>query len=185
MLLLSFDGIDCSPNVYRDFKASVEDRSMNRYFSAMKWCRLFLLNKGTTSFFCGGKVSYAMLFPIDKLFCGCIAKSLRKQINREKYYFLTPEKNTNSLANVALDLNMEPLSNFYVKSKEDDSAINIVFKFYDFSDYHGFDDGSTAVVFPVTEVLNRQLDGIKRNMYLIDLKDIDGSVSVLNETFFR
>lgn len=183
-LLPAFDGIDCSLNYFRDFKASVEDRGMRRYLNAMKWCKLFLLNKGTTTFFCGGKVSYAMLFPIDKLFCGCIATSLRKQINREKYSFMTPEKMTNSLSNTVLDLNMEPVSNFYVKSKVDDSAINIVFKFYDFNDYHGVDDGNTAVVFPVTEVLNRKLDGIKKNMYLVDLMDIDGSVAVLNETFF-
>ncbi|MCD7731129.1 MAG: McrC family protein [Oscillospiraceae bacterium] len=184
MLLPAFDGIDFSLNVYKDFKAVIDDRSMSKYTNAMQWCRLFLLNKGTTTFFCGGKVSYAMLFPIDKLFCACIATSLRKQINREKYYFMTPEKMTNSLSNTSLDLNMEPVSNFYVKSKADDSAINIVFKFYDFNNYHGIDDGNTAVVFPVTEVLNRKLEGIKKNMYLVDLKDIDGSVSVLNETFF-
>ncbi len=35
MLLLSLDGIDISHNVMRDFKASVEDRSMNKYQNAM------------------------------------------------------------------------------------------------------------------------------------------------------
>ena len=157
---------------------------MNKYFNALKWCRLFLLNQGTTTFFAGGKVSYAMLFPIDKLFCGCIATSLRKQIDREKYYFMTPEKITNSLSNTTLDLNMEPVSNFFVKNKVDGSVINIIFKFNDFTRYHGRDDDNSVVVFPVTEVLNRKLEGIKKNMYLIDLKDIDGGVSVLTETYF-
>ncbi|MGN0552966.1 MAG: McrC family protein [Oscillospiraceae bacterium] len=183
-LLMDFDGVDSSTNLKRDFKAVIEDRSMARYSRAMGWCRLFLLNKGTTAFFCGGKVAYAMLFPIDKLFCGCIATSLRRQIDRKKYNFLTPEKMTNSVNNVSLDLNMEPVSNFYVKNKQDDSYINIIFKFYDFKNYHGKDDESTAIVFPVTEVLNRDLEGMKKNMYLVDLKDIDGSVSILNETFF-
>ncbi len=184
MLLMSLDGVDDSPNIFRDFKAVIEDRSMNKYFNALKWCRLFLLNQGTTTFFAGGKVSYAMLFPIDKLFCGCIATSLRKQIDREKYYFMTPEKITNSLSNTTLDLNMEPVSNFFVKNKVDGSVINIIFKFNDFTRYHGRDDDNSVVVFPVTEVLNRKLDGIKKNMYLIDLKDIDGGVSVLTETYF-
>lgn len=184
MLLMSLDGVDDSSNIFRDFKAVIEDRSMNKYFNALKWCRLFLLNQGTTTFFAGGKVSYAMLFPIDKLFCGCIATSLRKQIDREKYYFMTPEKITNSLSNTSLDLNMEPVSNFFVKNKVDGSVINIIFKFNDFTRYHGRDDDNSVVVFPVTEVLNRKLEGIKKNMYLIDLKDIDGGVSVLTETYF-
>ena len=184
MLLTSLDGVDFSQNIYRDFKASVEDRSMSKYFNAMKWCRLFLLNRGTTTFFAGGKVAYAMLFPIDKLFCGCFASSLRRQLNREKYYFMTPEKVTNSLSNTSLDLNMEPVSNFYIKSKVDDSVINIIFKFNDFTTYRGRDDDDSVVIFPVTEVLNRNVDGIKKNMYLIDLADIDGSVSVLTETYF-
>lgn len=184
MLLTALDGVDFSTNIYRDFKAGVEDRSMSKYFNAMKWCRLFLLNRGTTTFFAGGKVAYAMLFPIDKLFCGCFASSLRRQLNREKYYFMTPEKVTNSLSNTSLDLNMEPVSNFYIKSRIDDSVINIIFKFNDFTTYRGRDDDDSVVVFPVTEVLNRKVDGIKKNMYLIDLADIDGSVSVLTETYF-
>ena len=184
MLLISLDEVEKSPNIIRDFKQSVEDRSMNKYFNAMKWCRLFLLNKGTTTFFAGGKVSYAMLFPIDKLLCGCFATSLRRQIDREKYFFMTPEKVTNSLSNTTLDLNMEPVSNFYVKSKVDDSAINVIFKFYDFHNYRGREDDDSVVIFPVTEVLNNEVDGIKKNMYLIDLNDIDRSVSVLTETYF-
>lgn len=184
MLLTALDGVDFSTNIYRDFKSSVEDRSMSKYFNAMKWCRLFLLNRGTTTFFAGGKVAYAMLFPIDKLFCGCFASSLRRQLNREKYYFMTPEKVTNSLSNTSLDLNMEPVSNFFIKSKVDDSVINIIFKFNDFTTYRGREDDDSVVIFPVTEVLNRKVDGIKKNMYLIDLADIDGSVSVLTETYF-
>lgn len=184
-LLMDFDGVDISTNLKLDFKNVVSDRSMARYERAMGWCRLFLLNKGTTSFFSGGKISYAMLFPIDKLFCGCIAMSLRRQIDRKKYNFLTPEKMTNSVNNVSLDINSEPISNFYVKDRQDESYINIVFKFYDFKKYRGKDDDDTAVVFPVTEVLNQDLEGMTKNMYLVDLADIDGSVSVLNETFFK
>ena len=184
MLEVAFDGVDASTNIKQDFSRSIEDRSMNKYFKAMKWCRLFLLNKGTTTFFEGGKVAYAMLFPIDKLFCGCIASSLRHQLNREKYYFLTPEKVTNSLTNTSLDENHEPVSNFFIKTKADNSVVNIIFKFYDFNNYKNNDEENTVVVFPITEVLNRKFAGIKKNMYLMDLKDIDGCVSVLTDTYF-
>lgn len=184
MLLITFDGVDLSTNIKQDFSKSVEDRNMNKYFSAMKWCRLFLLNQGTTTFFTGGKVAYAMLFPIDKLFCGCIATSLRHQLNRENYYFLTPEKITNSLTNTSFDSHLDPVSNFYIRSKIDSSTKNIIFKFNDFTTYSDEDNDNTVVVFPVTEVLNQKLAGIKKNMYLIDLKDIDGCVSVLTDTYF-
>ncbi|MDE5740938.1 MAG: McrC family protein, partial [Oscillospiraceae bacterium] len=72
MLLMSLDGVDASFKPNDDFKNSVEDRGMNKYFNAMKWCRLFLLSKGTT-FTTGGRVKYAMLFHMDKLFSACIA----------------------------------------------------------------------------------------------------------------
>ena len=86
MLLLSLDEVESSKNPKNDFKLSVEDRSMSRYFSAMKWSRLFLLDRGN-AFFSGGKVKYAMLFHMDKLFSACIASSLRKQLDRTNYYF--------------------------------------------------------------------------------------------------
>ncbi len=183
MLLLSFEEIDKSIDIVRDFKNITVDRGMTKYVNALKWAELFLLKNNM--FFAGGKVAYALLFPIDTLFCGLFAPSLRKQIDRSKYYFLTPERSTNSLSKISLDQYSEPLSNFYVKNKTDDSVIKIVFKFKDFTTHRGLsDDDDSIVVFPVTEVLNRNLSGIKDFMYLIDLNDIDNCVSLLSDTFF-
>lgn len=183
MLLMSLDGVDSSYKINDDFKLSVEDRGMNKYFNAMKWCRLFLLSKGTT-FTTGGRVKYAMLFHMDKLFSACIASSLRKQIDRTNYYFMTPEKISNSISNTGMDKEMKPISDFYIKNRITGNTINVRFKFKNFSDYSGPEFENTVLVFPVTEVLNTTFSGIGKTMYLIDLNDIDSSVSVLTETFF-
>lgn len=183
MLLMSLDGVDASIKLNDDFKTSIEDRGMNKYFNAMKWCRLFLANKGRT-FVTGGRVKYAMLFHMDKLFSACIASSLRKQIDRTNYYFLTPEKISNSISNTGMDKEMKPISDFYIRNRITENTINVRFKFKNFSDYNGPELENTVLVFPVTEVLNTTFSGIGKTMYLIDLNDIDSSVSVLTETFF-
>lgn len=183
MLLMSLDEVESSKNVRDDFKNSIEDRSMNKYFNALKWSRLFLLDKGTT-FFTGGKIKYAMLFHMDKLFSACIASSLRKQLDRTNYYFLTPEKISNSVSNTGMDSEMKPISDFYIKNRLTENTINMRFKFKNFSDYNGPERENTVLIFPVTQVLNTTFSGIGKTMYLIDLKDIDSSVSVLTETFF-
>ena len=183
MLLMALDNVEASKNVRDDFKNIIEDRSMNKYFNAIKWCRFFLLNKGTT-FFTGGKVKYALLFHMDKLFSACIASSLRKQIDRTNYYFMTPEKISNSISNTGMDKEMKPISDFYIKNRVNDNTINMRFKFKNFKDFNGVEKENTVLVFPVTQVLNTAFSGIGKTMYLIDLNDIDMSVSVLTETFF-
>lgn len=183
MLLMALDQVEASTNPKQDFAKSVEDRSMSKYFNAMKWSRLFLLNEGA-SFFTGGKVKYAMLFHMDKLFSACIASSLRKQLDRTNYYFLTPEKISNSISNTGMDKEMKPISDFYIKNRLNENTINMRFKFKNFWDYSGPERENTVLVFPVTEVLNTVFTGIGKMMYLIDLNDIDSSVSVLTETFF-
>ena len=183
MLLMALDEVEPSKNPRDDFKNSIEDRSMSKYFNAMKWSHFFLLNKGMT-FFTGGKVKYAMLFHMDKLFSACIASSLRKQIDRTNYYFMTPEKISNSISNTGMDKEMRPISDFYIKNRINGNTINVRFKFKNFKDYKGSEMENTVLVFPVTEVLNTTFNGIGKTMYLIDLNDIDSSVSVLTETFF-
>lgn len=183
MLIMSLDEVEASKYPKNDFKQSIEDRSMSRYFNALKWSRLFLLDKGN-AFFSGGKVKYAMLFHMDKLFSACIASSLRKQLDRTNYYFVTPEKISNSISNTGMDKEMKPISDFYIMNKITEKTINMRFKFKNFTDYSGPEEKNTVLIFPVTQVLNTVFNGIGETMYLIDLNDIDLSVSVLTETFF-
>ncbi len=183
MLITSLDEVESSKDVKTDFKKSVNDRSMSKYFNAMDWSRLFLLNYGN-AFFSGGKVKYAMLFHMDKLFSACIASSLRRQLDRSIYYFVTPEKISNSISNTGMDKEMRPISDVYIKNRVTENTINMRFKFKNFWEYSGSEEESTVLIFPVTQVLNTKFEGIGKTMYLIDLNDIDRSVSVLTETFF-
>lgn len=183
MLITSLDEVESSKDVKTDFKKSVSDRSMSKYFNAMDWSRLFLLNYGN-AFFSGGKVKYAMLFHMDKLFSACIASSLRRQLDRSIYYFVTPEKISNSISNTGMDKEMRPISDVYIKNRVTENTINMRFKFKNFWEYTGPEEESTVLIFPVTQVLNTKFEGIGKTMYLIDLNDIDRSVSVLTETFF-
>lgn len=125
-----------------------------------------------------------MLFHMDKLFSACIASSLRKQLDRANYYFVTPEKISNSISNTGMDKEMKPISDFYIMNRVTEKTINMRFKFKNFSDYNGSEEKNTVLIFPVTQVLNTAFNGIGETMYLIDLNDIDLSVSVLTETFF-
>lgn len=183
MLITSLDEVESSKDVKTDFKKSVNDRSMSKYFNAMDWSRFFLLNYGN-AFFSGGKVKYAMLFHMDKLFSACIASSLRRQLDRSIYYFVTPEKISNSISNTGMDKEMRPISDVYIKNRVTENTINMRFKFKNFWEYTGPEEESTVIIFPVTQVLNTRYEGIGKTMYLIDLNDIDRSVSVLTETFF-
>ncbi len=183
MLITSLDEVEASKDPKTDFKQSVKDRSMSKYFNAMKWSKLFLIDKGN-AFFSGGKVKYAMLFHMDKLFSACIASSLRRQLDRTIYYFITPEKISNSISNTGMDKEMRPISEVYIKNRVTENTINMRFKFKNFWEYTGPEEENTVLIFPVTQVLNTKFEGIGKTMYLIDLNDIDRSVSVLTETFF-
>ena len=79
---------------------------------------------------------------------------------------------------------MKPISDFYIMNRATEKTINMRFKFKNFFDYHGSEKENTVLIFPVTQVLNTVYNGIGETMYLIDLNDIDLSVSVLTETFF-
>lgn len=83
-----------------------------------------------------------------------------------------------------MDKEMKPISDFYIMNRVTEKTINMRFKFKNFSDYNGSEEENTVLVFPVTQILNTAFNGIGETMYLIDLNDIDLSVSVLTETFF-
>ncbi len=105
-------------------------------------------------------------------------------MDRTIYYFITPEKISNSISNTGMDKEMRPISDVYIKNRVTGNTINMSFKFINFWEYTGSEEENTVLIFPVTQVLNTKFEGIGKTMYLIDLNDIDRSVSVLTETFF-
>jgi hypothetical protein len=172
----AFDEVSPSIRYELDFSLCVLDRSMGKYLSAIAWAKLFLLNKGAT-FFAGGKVKYAMLFPVNKLFSGYISASLREMLDRNLYEIAAPEYVTNTLNNVhrAGDVSdtIEVNRIFY-----DDSTI-IRFVFDDVDNFFEETAENEIVLFPVTEIINAGERKLKDNYYLMDMNNIKASVEKL------
>jgi 5-methylcytosine-specific restriction enzyme subunit McrC len=180
-LINEFDGVPESVRFEIDFREVNLDRGMGKYLSAMTWCKLFLLNEGGT-FFAGGKVKYAFLFPMNKIFSGYVASKLRRRINRYKYYFETNEKISNTLNNIHRRGDVS--STIYIVSLDYGEETAMRFMFDDIDNYFQPQKDNTLVIFPITDTINVNPNNIARNYYLMDLNHIDDSVRMLCETYF-
>ncbi|MDR0947241.1 MAG: McrC family protein [Ruminococcus sp.] len=181
-LIPAFDGVDPSVRHELDFSLCVLDRGMGKYIQAIGWAKLFLLNQGAT-FFAGGKVKYALLFPINKIFSGYISAKIRKKLDRSKYIFDTPENLTNTLNNVHREGDVA--SSVYIDSITDGRNIQLRFVFDDIDNFFDETSKNTIVLFPVTEIINVNPSRIKENFYLIDMNNPDETVDLLLETYFK
>jgi 5-methylcytosine-specific restriction enzyme subunit McrC len=170
----AFDGVPESERFDLDFSLCMLDRSMGKYLSAISWAKLFLLNKGAT-FFAGGKVKYAFLFPVNKLFSGYIASKMRSLLNRRVFDIITPERVTNTLNNVRRAGDVS--DTVHIKNLETDQTTVLRFMFDDVDNF--FDDTAEneLVLFPVTEIINVAPNKLKDNYVLIDMNNIDESVN--------
>ncbi|MCC0682614.1 McrC family protein [Clostridioides sp. ES-S-0005-03] len=73
----AFDEVDKSLNYEKDFSRCTNNRLMNDYKLALEWSKIFLQNKGFTSYK-GGSKSYSLLFPMEKVFENYVANSIKK-----------------------------------------------------------------------------------------------------------
>ena len=85
ILLNNFENVN-TLKVYSkdDFDNLVIDRNKKYYERAIMWSEIFLFGKSFTSF-SGSKISFALLFPMEKLFEKYIAKQLKLVIDNNKY----------------------------------------------------------------------------------------------------
>lgn len=91
LLNMWFDGIERSVNYESDFSQYIKDRNVSEYDKIMKWCKLFLLNQGFTSF-SGKEIAYALLFPMEQVFESFVAYRLKKKLDREHYSLQAQER---------------------------------------------------------------------------------------------
>jgi 5-methylcytosine-specific restriction enzyme subunit McrC len=172
----AFDEVMPSERYELDFSLCVLDRSMGKYLSAIMWAKLFLLDKGST-FFAGGKVKYAFLFPVDKLFSGYITSKLRSKLDRNMFDISTPEGVTNTLDNVKRPgdvLNTVDITRIF-----NDDEIRLRFVFDDIDSFFGEVAENEIVLFPLTEIINVGERNLKENYFLCDMNNIDESVDRL------
>ena len=83
-LLNSFNDVDASSNVEKDFISCGKDRNMKNYKFALSWCRVFLKGESFTSY-SGSEVAYALLFPMETLFESYVASNLKRIIDPREY----------------------------------------------------------------------------------------------------
>ncbi len=90
-LLTSFELVEESKNYDVDFNKASIDRSMKDYELILKWSKVFLQNKSFTTF-SGDTISRALLFPMDKLFEGYVAKNIKKVLSDKNWNVATQDK---------------------------------------------------------------------------------------------
>lgn len=76
-ILINFELVEPSTNYAKDFSKVVIDRNTKDYELLMKWSEVFLSNKSFTTF-SGTHSSRALLFSMERLFEGYIAKYVKK-----------------------------------------------------------------------------------------------------------
>jgi 5-methylcytosine-specific restriction enzyme subunit McrC len=177
----AFDEVPPSDRYELDFSLCKLDRSMGKYYSAISWAKLFLLNKGAT-FFAGGKVKYAFLFPVNKLFSGYIASKLRPMLNHFLYDIVTPENVTNTLNNVKRAGDVS--DTVHVRDLQSGATYNLRFMFDDIDNFYEDVPPDETVIFPVTEIINVNPNKVKENYFLIDMNNIDAAVAELQTAKF-
>ncbi len=92
-----FDDIHKSVNVDSDLSKCHINRLMTDYENIIRWCRVFLKNESFLNYK-GETISFALLFPMEKIFESYIAYQIRKsgyfdmvQIQDSRYHLLTEE----------------------------------------------------------------------------------------------
>lgn len=100
-LLTSFEMVKLSDNYDKDFSKVVADRNMKEYDMLMKWSKVFLYDKGFSTF-SGKTASRALLFPMESVFEKYVAQQIKKVFRpcgwnvkcqeRTRYLFTKPDK---------------------------------------------------------------------------------------------
>ena len=80
-LLASFELVELSTNVEKDFAQVKIDRNSKDYECVINWSKIFLRNQSFTTF-AGTSFVQALLFPMDRVFEDYVGRKLRRMIRR-------------------------------------------------------------------------------------------------------
>lgn len=90
-LLSFFEMVDVSLNYDSDFHKVSIDRAMKDYELILNWSKIFLKNKSFSTF-AGESASRALLFPMEKLFEGYVAKYIKRVFGDSSWTIQTQDK---------------------------------------------------------------------------------------------
>ena len=97
-LVMIFDGVERSTHIDSDFQKCTGGRNMQEYESILSFCKMFLHGLSYSTY-AGKHDTLALLFPMEKLFEGYIAKKIQQQMpdwkiitqKKGKYLFTEPK----------------------------------------------------------------------------------------------
>lgn len=196
-LLSFFEGVEYSVSCDGDFSKCFLDRSMSHYERTLSWCRVFLKGNSFTAF-AGQHVAVALLFPMEKVFESFVAAKFRKYIPSEvnlklqdatyslfdspnRTFALRPDIVLESEGHkVVLDTKWKLLS---------DTARNCGISQSDMYQMYAYGKKYEAkrviLLYPNSEKVSKtdigyvSNDNVKVDVYFIDLRDADKSISNL------
>ena len=200
MLITSFDGIDYSSNYDSDFSLYIKNRNISEYDTAMRWCKVFLLNKSFSAF-SGSEVAYALLFPMEQVFESYVAAKLKHRLDMAKYSIKTQDKRYHLFDFPARKFPMRP--DIVITSKENGMITVLDAKWkllsaaqqnygisqadmYQMYAYHKkYSAKQVVLVYPMTEnvrpieegITFESTDGVLVRVAFIDFFDIDKSIN--------
>jgi 5-methylcytosine-specific restriction enzyme subunit McrC len=196
-LLTFFDGVEYSVSCDSDFSKCFVDRSMNHYDKALSWCRVFLRGNSFTAF-AGSEVALALLFPMEKVFESFVAAKLRKYIGsgvalrtQDTRYSLF-DSPTRAFAlrpdivlefggrTVVMDTKWKLLSD---NARNTGISQSDMYQMYAYSKKYEAD--SIVLLYPHSDAVSRtdiryaSDDNVKVDVFFVDLKNADVSISKL------
>lgn len=207
-LLIAFELVETSTNYEKDFSKVSIDKNTKDYANLMKWSKVFLLNKSFTSF--SGKVSSrAILFPMEKVFESYIAQQVRKKFLPDNWevsiqdngYHLFVEKsasNSRPIFSLKPDIVLKKENKIVILDTKWKRLISESRKNYGISSADMYQMYAYAkkyeengiipevyVIYPKTDVMKESKyfesnDGVKVNIFFIDLVNIEKSLEELN-----
>ena len=205
-LLTAFEMISPSVNYQKDFSKVVIDRSTKEYDMIMRWSRVFLLGKSFTTF-SGTTNARALLFPMEKVFESYVSQQLRKVMAETGWEISTQDKGHylfDSPKQFALrpdiviirDDGLKIILDTKWKSLTDKPRINYgisqadMYQMYAYAKkYH---TSEIWLLYPQNaemrghdDIMFRSADGVKVQIFLVDVADIGESLKILREKLHR
>ena len=200
-LLTYFELVEPSVHYQKDFDSVVLDRNTRDYENAIKWSKVFLMNKSFTAF-SGETASRALLFPMEKVFEAYVADHMKKIMkgtewtvstqDKGHYLFQTPRKQFALRPDIVIErpgqppiildtkwkrLTNEPRKNYGISQAD-------MYQMYAYSKKYHIPD--IWLLYPQTEELKEPSDivfgsedGVTVRVFFVDVGDIEGSLKAI------
>ena len=202
-LLNSFNEVEVSVNIDKDFNSCGKDRKMKNYELAISWCRVFLKGESFTSY-SGSEVAYALLFPMEVLFESYVAANLKKIVDPQKFSVSTQDRGYHLFDNPSkfalrpdivitrdsdgakfiMDTKWKLLSN----SPQSNYGIAQGDMYQMYAYQKKYESENVTLLYPISETLGddriieyTSQDEVKVNVRFIDLLDIQNSLKNIIE----